>query len=304
MHGKRWLLTGSLLASSIIGYTAAYREWHRKDLARLIAGSEVISTNHGPIEYRKIGSGPAVLLAHGTPGGYDMGLAFTQLLSDPHYTYLAISRPGYLRTPLETGLTPEEQADAYAALLDTLGIQRATIVGISGGGPSAIQFSLRHPERCSSLIMVSGVAQHYSEQEVWQTLPLFKRLTKQLYNKLVAFDPFIYTILPLAGLQPAGAAATDLVRTATLYSQRRRGYENDMRQFRQITRYPLKNISVPTLVVHGTSDDEVLFENAEALASEVPHVRLLAIPGGSHMAFYTHASIVMPAIKNFLQRTS
>ncbi len=117
-----------------------------------------------------------MLIVHGSPGGYDQGMLVAKFLNDSRFSFICMSRPGYLRTPLATGKTPEEQADMYAALLNALGIQKAAIMGISGGGPSALQFALRHPDRCNGLIMLSAVSQHYSEEEVNQLLPPAKRL--------------------------------------------------------------------------------------------------------------------------------
>ena len=53
--------------------------------------------------------------------------------------------------------SPAAQADAYAALLDHLDI-KAPIIGMSAGGPSAIQFALRYPDRCSGLVLIAGVS--------------------------------------------------------------------------------------------------------------------------------------------------
>ena len=58
---------------------------------------------------------------------------------------IAPSRPGYGRTPLEIAETSAESADCYAALLDVIKIDKVVTVGISAGGPSAIQFAARHP---------------------------------------------------------------------------------------------------------------------------------------------------------------
>jgi pimeloyl-ACP methyl ester carboxylesterase len=301
MKGKRFLLVGGLLAASCVSSAISYKSWHAKEVMRLEAGSRMLETDLGSIEYQISGTGPAVLIAHGSPGGYDVGAAFTRLLDAPKpYTYISVSRPGYLRTPLSSGKTPEEQADLYAALLDALHIERTVVIAISGGGPAAIQFALRHPDRCRGLIMISCVAQHYSEEEIWQTFNPLKRLRRKLFAKIVTFDALLYLALLLARLQPSGPAAFELVRTGTLYDQRKTGYDNDMQEFAHITHYPLEQIQTPTFVVHGTADDEVLFADAELLARKIPNVRLLAISGGSHMAFYTHASIVMPALRDFL----
>ena len=63
------------------------------------------------------------------------------------YRVLTPDRPGYLGTPIVNGGTPERQADLAAALLDTLGIDRVAVVGLSAGGPGAIQFAVRHADR-------------------------------------------------------------------------------------------------------------------------------------------------------------
>jgi pimeloyl-ACP methyl ester carboxylesterase len=47
---------------------------------------------------------------------------------------IAPSRFGYLGSSLPAGATPADQADAYAVLLDALGIERTAVVGCSTGG--------------------------------------------------------------------------------------------------------------------------------------------------------------------------
>lgn len=298
MKRKRLLIAGAF--ATVAGYLGSYLTWKRRAIADLQTGSNVIETALGPVEYCMRGEGPAILIAHGSPGGYDQGLAFSKLVGGQH-TFIAVSRPGYLRTPLTVGETPAAQADMYVALLDALAIEQATVVGISGGGPSAIQFALRHPTRCSSLVMISGVAQRYAEWELKQALSFPVRLFKQLYEKIITFDPLLYLLLPFAKLLPDAFATADFLCSVTQYNLRKTGYENDMRQFAAISDYPLEQITVPTFVVHAKGDGEVPFSHAKVLSDKVPNVKLLAIAGGSHMAFYTHAAIVMPELRTFLR---
>ncbi len=114
-----------------------------------------MSTGRGPVEYAEWGDGPAVLLLHGAMGGYDQGYILGLTVGEPGYRYVAVSRPGYLGTPLTAGRTPQEQADLCAELLDALGNDRAAGMAVSGGGPCALQFALRHCHRCWALILVS-----------------------------------------------------------------------------------------------------------------------------------------------------
>src|SRR5438309_289123 len=119
----------ALTSIAVASFINRYTHWREKTYRRLQANSRVIDTALGPVEYSMKGQGPAVLLVHGSPGGYDQSRAIANLFESDHFTFIAVSRPGYLRTPLHQK-SPEEQADLYAALLDELGIQKAVIMGI------------------------------------------------------------------------------------------------------------------------------------------------------------------------------
>lgn len=70
-----------------------------------MASSQVIRTNSGPIEYTTVGDGYPVLVVHGAGGGYDQGLILAQFEGDD-FRRIAISRFGYLRTPLPANASP------------------------------------------------------------------------------------------------------------------------------------------------------------------------------------------------------
>ena len=286
--------------TAVSSYIVAFQRWKRQTIARIQTESALATTALGSIEYQGQGEGPVLLVIHGSPGGYDQGAAFVKLLRSQGHTSIAISRPGYLRTPLSSGCTPEEQADLFVALLDTLGISQAAIIGISGGGPSALQFALRHPERCQGLVMISGVTQRYSEGEALSALPLLLRWLKRLSSKITTADPVLFLLLPFAHLLPKVFASVDMLNSVMFYSLRQSGYQNDLAQFERITSYPLERIKTPVFILHGTCDKEVPFEHAKYLAQGVPHAKLYAIRGGSHMAFFTHAKMAMPEIRAFL----
>src|SRR5215217_2932182 len=127
---------------------------------RLLSGSDVVSTEEfGDIEHAAQGEGLPVLLAHGAGGGYDQGLLIGENYVGDGHLLIAPSRFGYLRSSIPENGSPAAQADAYAALLDALGIERVGVVAFSDGGPSGLQFALRHPERCADLVMISAKSQ-------------------------------------------------------------------------------------------------------------------------------------------------
>jgi len=103
--------------------------------------------------------------------GYDQGLILARTIGEPGYRFVSVARPGYLGTPLTAGQTPAEQAD----LLDTLSIGETAVMAVSGGGPCALQFAVRHRDRCWGLVLVSTCS-----GKVDTRLPLSFQLMKLL----------------------------------------------------------------------------------------------------------------------------
>ena len=173
---------GALFLASCAAVWLAYERDLQRERARVATGSQVIPTPCGPIEYATAGRGPAVLLVHGAGGGFDQALDIAQDLAAHGYRAIALSRFGYLRTPLPADASPAAQADAHACLLDALGIERASIVGVSAGAPSSMQFALRHPRRTTSLALLVPLA--YVPREVEPLPPV----TRFMLMKAVRSD--------------------------------------------------------------------------------------------------------------------
>ena len=139
-----------LAAVLVAGLGALMLCSYQRDIAqareRISTRSQIAQTRCGPIEYGIIGGGPPVLAVHGAGGGFDQGLDFGASLASLGFRVIAMSRFGYLRTPLPADASAVAQADAHACLLDALNIPWAAILGASAGAPSSLQFALRHPE--------------------------------------------------------------------------------------------------------------------------------------------------------------
>ena len=73
---------------------------------RTSTGSQIAETPCGRIEYAVAGIGPPLLIAHGAGGGFDQGLHFGKPLADGGFRVIAISRFGYLRTPVPADASP------------------------------------------------------------------------------------------------------------------------------------------------------------------------------------------------------
>jgi len=156
MKRSKLILT-ALLPVGFVGVTYPhFRNSMRCGRERLLTGGHTVATEFGDIEYAVRGSGPPVLLLHGAGGGYDQGLIIGEFYVGNHNHVIAPSRFGYIRSSIPENGSPATQADAYAALLDTLGVERVAVVAFSDGGPSALQFTIRHSDRCAALVMISA----------------------------------------------------------------------------------------------------------------------------------------------------
>ena len=141
-------------------------------------------TAAGPIEVAVGGSGPAVLLIHGTPGSWRQCMPLAEDLAATH-TVILPSRPGYGKTPVRSGRSIAGQADLYASLLDALGFDRAAIAGVSGGGPSTAAFAQRHPSRTTAVVLICAAAVDILE------LPRSMKVIAALTHVLLPLGPLV-----------------------------------------------------------------------------------------------------------------
>ena len=278
---------------------ANYRRDIRRARDRVAAGSQLAQTPFGPIEYAEIGDGPPILLVHGAGGGYDQGLDLGMPLARSGFRVIAMSRFGYLRTPLPADASAVTQADAHAALLDALKIDRAAVMGASAGGPSAMQFALRHADRCSALVLLVPAAyvpragNEASVRTPARTTFLFGTALKSDFLFWVALRYFRSTAIrsilgtPPAVVESASAAErarVDLVLQHILpVGARRLGLLNDAAVVSSLRRYDLERVSVRTLAISVPDDLYGTFDGARYTAEHIPQARFVAYPSGGHL---------------------
>jgi pimeloyl-ACP methyl ester carboxylesterase len=222
-----------------------------------------------------------LLVLHGTPGGSDQGVVAAELLG-VDARVIAPSRPGYLGTPLSTGRTPGEQAAAMVALLDELEVERAVVVGLSGGGMTAAALAAEHRTRVRGLVLWSAVTAPM-RIPVWPLLhgPLARRSTGEALLRRLHRAPRLL-IGRAAGDERTARTALAIAQTVFPIEDRRDGLANDADQARRFDAAILPAITAPVLIVHGTQDRNVPYRQATQAMQIMPNARLITVPGANH----------------------
>jgi pimeloyl-ACP methyl ester carboxylesterase len=129
---------------------------------------KTIETPLGPIHAHVEGSGPAILLVHGShpENSWQVWEHNIGAMAGAGYTVYALDLLGYGESGGEM-LDHKHQARALLHVLDAEDLQTATVGGVSWGGMIALELALTAPERVERLILVdaAGVG-YYSEEQM------------------------------------------------------------------------------------------------------------------------------------------
>ncbi|MBM4273465.1 MAG: alpha/beta hydrolase [Deltaproteobacteria bacterium] len=268
--------------------------------------ARVIETAQGPVEYAERGQGPPLLCVHGGPGGYDQGLGLGEFFQVNGFKIIAPSRPGYLGTPLTSGRTPEEQADALAALLDALNIRKIPVLGASAGGPPSYLLAARYPDKVSSLLEIDSVCLSYqpdvspleeklylSKAGIWLLRFFLDHFPEATVKSFLRTESTLdrHDIAQRAKHILKDKTRFEFLRflIATMserLSERQAGVDNDLTQLAAITQLPIASIACPTLIIHGTADKDVPPRHAEYAKATITGSELYWVEGGSHVGFW------------------
>jgi pimeloyl-ACP methyl ester carboxylesterase len=239
------------------------------------------------------GDGPAVVFSH--------GLFMDETMFDPQvaalrdrYRCIAWDERGHGQTGDTTEpFTYWDSAEDLAALLGSLGVERAVLAGMSQGGFLSLRCALRHPELVRALILIDTQA----GVEDPDRLPGYQVMV----DNWVANGPDQPTLDIIAGLiLGEGYPAAEWQEKWT-----RQSNENLVTVFTTlVTREDLHDrlaeIDVPALVIHGEADASIGLEIGRNLADGLADAEFVIVPGAGHAANLTHPELVNPQIERFL----
>jgi pimeloyl-ACP methyl ester carboxylesterase len=307
-----WILLGALLILAMpLGVGAiACRMGLRRHYRRIAGRAGAIETAMGRIEYLVGGHGAPVLIVHGSGGGFDQGALIAAALLDERWRWIAPSRFGYLGSSVPADADFDRQADAFALLLDHLGIERVAVLALSHGGPSALLFALHHPERVSALVLLScGVASSEDEDQAaasakgaaltrvfardWRYWAL-STFARGALMRLMGADAGV-----VASLTPAQRQMLDrVIDEMNPAAPRLAGVLLDHQA--ALPNRRIAAIRVPTLILHAVDDGLQRYRNAEFAAAHIPGAKLERFERGGHLLIAAERDAVRSTLQRFL----
>jgi len=271
------------------------------------AMSQSLVTGFAAIEGRRVyyevkGQGRAIVLIH--------GFSLDTRMWDPQFNVFAQSHrvvrydiSGYGQSTIPDTLI--SSSNELATLLKALGIEKATIIGMSMGGSVAINFTLEHPELVEALITVGSTLGGYSMREprasrTQRVFSLARDSGLAIAKEAWLHDPFLTPVVDTSairatirriitdwsGIQLTNPAMVRFLPTNPL----------------AITR--LEEIRIPTLVIVGELDDPNPRAVADTIATRVPRAKKITIQGSGHLLNLERPDEFNKLVLDFLEQNT
>jgi 3-oxoadipate enol-lactonase len=228
--------------------------------------------------YEEVGSGPPVVLLEG--GNLPLGMWDDQVPAlASRYRVVRYDVRGFGRSGPYAG--PYEAQDDLRALLDTLGVRRAHLVGLSLGGRIAIDFALHHPDRVGALVLAGpglGGFPWSPPDSAWmaEIAGAIGRRDSVRAVELWLRSPYMVPAMERPELR-------DRIRGLALRNSSMWVQPDSERVPTPPAIARLGELRAPTLVVVGTREHPDILRIVDTLGARVPHARRVVLDGAGHM---------------------
>jgi pimeloyl-ACP methyl ester carboxylesterase len=251
--------------------------------------------------YEIYGKGKPLLLIMGLGGHIlDWGWILPKKLAEGRQV-ITFDNRGSGRSDQPAGpYTTAQMANDTIGLLESLGVERADVFGVSMGGMIAQEIAVRHPERVNRLVLGAtspgGEAQVLAPPEVLAYLE--PRLDLTLHEALWWSAPAGF---PQKFIDAHPDIVERKIQANMAYPSQLSAYQAQLAAYRAFDIGDrISEIRAPTLVLTGDSDILVPPENGRILAESIPGAELHAIEGAGHLFWISHPNETFSALAGFL----
>ena len=254
------------------------------------------------IHYNEAGSGPAVIMIHGGgPGasGWSNYQRNVGPLSES-YRVLLMDMPGFGKTDYvqSNESFPTITARTIRDLMDTLGIEKASLIGNSMGGASSVTFAIDYPDRIDKLVLMGAAGFHFKSMFVPTPTEGIKVLgqvaknpTKEGMRRLIELMVYDTSFLTDELLEQRLEAALATHRPET----------GQAPPWRDIA-LELSKVKAKTLVIWGRDDRVVPFDGCLGYLWGLPDAELHVFSKCGHWAQFEHPEGFNKLVLDFLSR--
>ncbi len=223
--------------------------------------------------------GAAVILLHGLGANAESWFLQLPALTEAGFRPLALDLPGFGRSPYDgRGWTLPRVAAQVADWMDTLGLEKAHVVGLSMGGVVAQQLTLDYPQRVGRLVLSNTFAVLRPDSLNGWLYFLSRVLAVSLFGLEKQAELVAHRIFP----HPEQKEQYELL-VKTISSADPRAYRAAMRALGFYDgRRRLPGLAHPTLVITGADDTTVPPTRQRLLAELIPNARQVVVPQAGH----------------------
>ena len=255
----------------------------------------LVQINDHPLYFEDSGgSGPPVLFSHGFLMDHTMFAAQVAALAG-EFRCITWDERGFGQTPATGPFSYWDSADDALALLTYLGLEQATLAGMSQGGFLSLRAALRAPDRVRALVLIDTQA----GLEASEALPLYEGMNAEwTANGPAAVQDAIAGLILGPGIDPQPwfdkwAAAPRETFNLPFRCLVDRDDITDR----------LSEIACPVIIFHGDRDESIPMEKAEVLRTSLPGCEaLVVVKGAPHAANMSHPDQVNGPLSDFLRQ--
>ena len=250
------------------------------------------------LNFKKIGSGPPLVILHGLFGSADNWYSISKEI-DTEFTIYLIDQRNHGDSPHSDEWDYQVMAEDLLEVLDEEGLEKVYLMGHSMGGKTAMTFAVNHPERVEKLIVADISPRHYP---VHHEL-ILKGLQSIDLNKIKTrkeADDALSQYIPEIGIRQF--LLKNLARTSEGFSWKINlpiiveKIEEVGEELEEDSKY-----KGPTLFLAGEKSDYIQQKDLPSILAHFPEYDLITIPKAGHWLHAEQPKAVVEEIRRFLK---
>jgi pimeloyl-ACP methyl ester carboxylesterase len=261
--------------------------------------------------------GDVVLWFHGTPGAcFQVPPTIDEVALQRGFRVIAVERPGTGRSTNHRYHRVRDFAPDIEALVDSLGVDRFAVVGLSGGGPYTLAVANHLPDRVVVASLLGGLGPVRGPDAVFSYTRLMRFLAPPLELLRTPLGNVLRGVIAVAS--PVADPVFDLYSRLLGFADRPvlghpqfkamflhdllnakdlRSVAHDLALFSRHWGFQLDQVTVPVIVWHGLADVIVPPSHGHHQAARLPHGELRVRAGAGHFAGFAEAGDVLDRLR-------